>query len=39
MKSKLKTLHTILPKHSRVYDSLSHRMPHYTYPEDVMKSI
>jgi hypothetical protein len=39
MKSSFKTLHKVLPKHFRVYDSLSHRMPHYTYPEDTMKSI
>ncbi len=34
MKQKLKSLHTVLPRHLRVYDSFSHRMPHYIYPED-----
>lgn len=33
----LKSLHTILPRHTRVYDSFSHRMPHYTYPINTMK--
>lgn len=27
-----KQLHDVLPKHSRVYQSFSHRMPHYAYP-------
>jgi hypothetical protein len=27
-----KQLHEILPKHNRIYQAFSHRMPHYAYP-------
>jgi hypothetical protein len=32
----LKHLHDVLPKHTRVVDPSSHRMPHYNYPYDIM---
>ena len=27
-----KQLHEVLPKHQRIYNAFSHRMPHYSYP-------
>lgn len=32
MLKNFKQLHEVLPKHSRVYEAFSHRMPHYAYP-------
>lgn len=34
-----KQLHDVLPKHNRVYESFSHRMPHYVYPKSEAEKI
>lgn len=34
-----KQLHEVLPKHTRVYDAFSHRMPHYAYPKTETQKI
>lgn len=34
-----KQLHEVLPKHSRVYQSFNHRMPHYAYPKSEAEKI
>ena len=39
MVSQFKYLHQILPKHVRIYDSTSHRMPHNLYYFNVMENI
>jgi threonyl-tRNA synthetase len=34
-----KQLHEVLPKHKKVYESFSHRMPHYAYPQSEAEKI
>ena len=36
---KFKQLHEVLPKHTRILDPASHRMPHYNYPYETMENI
>jgi hypothetical protein len=39
MLKQYKHLDEILPKHERVIDASSHRMPHMTYPHDIMENL
>jgi len=34
-----KQLYEVLPKHKRVYDAFSHRMPHNAYPQEATEKI